>query len=342
MFDDAFEDAIEDIPPGPARKGIEVGQAAAGNILQARANDGSQNDQTYQPIPLPGFHQPDPLHPNQGCLGMLWGDVTPFALTSSLQFPASDAVGVDPQARLAWLNGAAYAAAFNEVKELGAKDSSSRTADQTEIGIFWSYDGSPQVGTPPRLYNQIARTIAHLQGNTEVENARLFALINLAMADAGIAAWEAKYLYQVWRPIVGIREAATTGNPATVADPSWEPLGAQADNGSGTNFTPNFPSYVSGHATFGSALFQVLRRYYGTDEIAFRFRSDEFNGVTRGATGTVRPPRTREYANLTEPELENHDSRIYLGVHWRFDQDEGLRMGRAIGDFVFDNYLLPR
>jgi hypothetical protein len=225
MFDDALEDALEDIPPGPARKGIEVGKAAAGNILRARANDGWQNDQTYQPIPLPGFHQPDPLHPNQGCLGMLWGDVTPFALTSSLQFPASDAVGVGAQTRLAWLNSATYTAAFNEVKELGAKDSTSRTADQTEIGIFWSYDGSPQVGTPPRLYNQIARKIAHLQGNTEVENARLFALINLAMADAGIAAWEAKYLYQVWRPIVGIREAATTGNPATVADPGWEPLG---------------------------------------------------------------------------------------------------------------------
>src|SRR5271165_5107537 len=108
------------------------------------------------------------------------------------------------------------------------------------------------------------------------------------------------------------------------------------------NFTPNFPSYVSGHATFGSALFQILRRYYGTDDIAFRFQSDEFNGVTRDQTGAVRPPRTREYANLTQPELENHDSRIYLGVHWRFDQDEGLKMGRAIGDFVFDTYPLPR
>ncbi len=256
--------------------------------------------------------------------------------------PGFDSVGVDPQTRLAWLNSAAYTAAFNEVQGLGAKNSASRTADQTEIGIFWSYDGSPQVGTPPRIYNQIAREIAHLQGNSELENARLFALINLAMADAGIAAWEAKYSYQFWRPIVGIRGAASTGNPATIADPNWQPLGAQADNNSGTNFTPNFPSYVSGHATIGSALFQTLRRYYGTDDIAFHFQSDEFNGVTRDETGAVRPPRTREYANLTQPELENHDSRIYLGVHWRFDQDQGLRLGRAIGDFVFDNYLLPR
>ena len=341
MFDDALEDAIEDIPPDRAKKGIEVGRTGAGNILAARANDGSQVDQTYVPIPLPGYHQPDPLHPDQGFLGMLWGNVTPFTLTSSTQFPVAS-VSVDPQARLDWLNGAEYTAAFNEVQKLGAKNSASRSADQTEIGIFWSYDGSPKIGTPPRLYNQIARKIAHLQGNTEVENARLFALINLALADAGIAAWEAKYTYQFWRPIVGIRGAASTGNPATVADPTWEPLGAQADNHSGTNFTPNFPSYVSGHATIGSALFQVLRRYYGTDDIAFRFQSDEFNGVTTDQTGAVRPPRTRKYANLTEPELENHDSRIYLGVHWRIDQDQGLQMGRAIGDFVFDNYLLPR
>jgi hypothetical protein len=341
MFDGALEDAIEDIPPWPARKGIEVGQTAARNILAARANDGSQADQTYAPIPLPGYHQPDPLHPNQGFLGMLWGSVTPFALTSSLQFPAADFVGVDPQTRLAWLNSAAYTAAFDEVQELGSKNSASRTADQTEIGIFWSYDGSPQVGTPPRLYNQIARKIAHLQGNSQVENARLFALINLAMADAGITAWEAKYRYQFWRPIVGIRGAASTGNPATIADPNWEPLGAQADNGSGTNFTPFFPSYVSGHATIGSALFQTLRRYYCTDDIAFRFQSDEFNGVTRDQTGVVRAPRTREYANLTQAELENHDSRIFLGVHWRFDQDQGLKIGREIGNFVIDNYLLP-
>jgi hypothetical protein len=341
LFDDALQDAIAGIPQKKASSGTKVGKTAASNILQARANDGSQLDQAYTPIPYPGYHQVDPLHPGQGYLGMLWGGVTPFALQSALQFPASDAVGVHPQSRLAWLNSPAYTAAFNEVKDLGAKDSTTRTADQTEIGIFWSYDGSPQIGTPPRLYNQIARRIAHRQGNTEVQNARLFALINLAMADAGIAAWDTKYIYQVWRPIVGIRQAASTGNPATLADPNWEPLGAQADNGSGTDFTPNFPSCDSGHATFGSAMFQVLRSYYGTDDIDFRFQSDEFNGVTMDMTGAVRPPRTREYSNLTQAELENHDSRIYLGVHWRFDQDQGLKQGRAIGEYVFDNYLLP-
>src|SRR5262249_3030673 len=111
--------------------------------------------------------------------------------------------------------------------------------------------------------------------------------------------------------------------------------------GAVTNFTPPFPSYDSGHASFGSALFQVLREYYGTDNIPFSFQSDEFNGVTTDDTGAVRPPVTRSYNNLTEPEIENHDSRIYLGIHWRFDQDQGLIMGRSVGDYVFDHVLRP-
>src|SRR5262249_58501572 len=120
------------------------------------------------------------------------------------------------------------------------------------------------------------------EGKREAQIARLFALVTLARADAGIACWETKYFYSFWRPIVGIRNADSTGNPDTPADPNWEPLGAQCSNGCGavTNFTPPFPSYDSGHASFGSALFQVLREYYGTDNIPFSFQSDEFNGVT--------------------------------------------------------------
>ena len=108
-----------------------------------------------------------------------------------------------------------------------------------------------------------------------------------------------------------------------------------------TNFTPNFPSYVSGHATFGSAMFQILREFYDTDRIPFAFQSDEYNGVTRDSSGVVRPRRTRSYDNRTQAEIENHDCRIYLGVHWRFDQDQGLIMGRKIGHFVVQNILQP-
>src|SRR5439155_98820 len=140
-------------------------------------------------------HNEDPLHPGQGFLGPGWGNVTPFALTSGSQFRAPA-----PPA----LTSKAYADAFNEVKALGGDGiitPTVRTPEQTIVGIFWGYDASPNLGTPPRAYNQIARIIAQQQGNTEVQNARLFALVNLAMADAAIAAWDTKYEYSFWRPI---------------------------------------------------------------------------------------------------------------------------------------------
>jgi hypothetical protein len=342
MFDEALDNALENIPPGRARQGVAVGQAVAANILKVRKNDGSQLVGTYIPSMLPGYHVVDPLHPDQGFLDPAWGSVTPFVLASSSQFLPPDFVGTDPASRLAFLQGAYYAQAFAEVKAFGAKNSLVRSADQTEIGIFWSYDGSPRIGTPPRFYNQIVRTIAIQAGNSLAQNARLFGLANLAMGDAGISCWECKYYYDFWRPIVGIRLAGETGSLLTMADPNWEPLGAQADNGSGTNFTPPFPSYVSGHASFGSSMFEILRLFYGTDDIAFTLHSDEFNGVTVDASGAVRPRRVRQYQSLTQAERENINSRIYLGVHWRFDQERGGIMGRAIGDFVFQNALLPR
>ena len=165
-----------------------------------------------------------------------------------------------------------------------------RTAEQTQIGIYWAYDGTPSLCAPPRLYNQITMRIAHKMGtdNDVVELARLLALVNVAMADAGIAVWESKYYYQYWRPVTGIREAdENTGpsklgdsNPATVGDPTYSPLGAPASNLMGPNFTPPFPAYPSGHAGFGGALFEMLRNFYRTDRIPFTFVSDEFNGVT--------------------------------------------------------------
>jgi hypothetical protein len=340
-FDQELAASLAGIPNTVAKRiGIRVGATAADNMLTDRANDGSQEAQSYIPYDYPGYHQVDPLHPNQGFLSPQWGEVRPFVLDSSNQFRAAD-VGLDPQSRLDFLNSSEYTTAYNEVMAYGSLDSTVRTPDQTQIGIFWAYDGSPDIGTPPVSFNEVADIIAQNEGNTEVQNARMLALVNLAMGDAGIAAWESKYFYSFWRPIVGIRNADSTGNPNTPEDPNWQPLGAQKDNGGGTNFTPNFPSYVSGHATFASATFQVLRDFYGTDEIAFSFQSDEYNGVTVDDQGNVRPPVTRSYTNLTQPEMEVHDSRIYLGIHWRFDQDQGLLMGRSVGDFVFQNVMTP-
>ncbi len=343
LFDAALARALAGLDERSVFEGFLVGTESARAILHDRADDGSAGgDGPYTPVDAPGYHKPDPMHPDQGFLSADWGQVRPFAIHSGAQFRAGSFVGVDPASRLRWLKSPAYAAAYDEVYAYGRKDSQVRTAEQTETGIFWSYDGSPQLGTPPRLYNQVTRAVAARMGTSPVENARLFALVNLTMADAAITAWNSKYTYQFWRPIMGIRNAATDGNPQTAADPTWEPLGAQADNNSGTNFTPPFPSYTSGHATIGSSMFQTLRRYFGRDDIAFSLQSDEFNGVTRDQNGLVRPARTRTYQSLGQAELENHDSRIYLGVHWRFDQDEGLVKGEAVANFVYDHILRPR
>ena len=183
-------------------------------------------------------------------------------------------------------------------------------------------------------------TIANQMGSDFFELTRLLTLVNVAMADAGIAIWESKFYYQVWRPITGIREADKgtgpsgrgDGNPATSGDPAFVPLGAPASNLSGPDFTPAFPAYPSGHAGFGGALFEVLRQFYRRDDIAFTFTSDEYNGITVGRDG-VRPVHPRSFTSLSQAEEENGQSRIYLGIHWSFDKTEGITQGRKVARF---------
>jgi membrane-associated phospholipid phosphatase len=162
--------------------------------------------------------------------------------------------------------------------------------------------------------------------NNLTQDARMFGLVNLAMGDAGIAAWNAKYTYNRWRPITAIRLANTDGNPATVADPTWTPLGSPGNPGQ-PSFTPPFPSYVSGHATFGSALFTTLADFYGTNNVHFTLTSDELPGVTRS------------YTSFSQASYENAMSRIYLGLHFWFDESAGMTVGKAIATNVFDNDL---
>ena len=169
------------------------------------------------------------------------------------------------------------------------------------------------------------------------------------MADSGIAIWESKYYYQFWRPVAGIREADPgfgstglgDGNPDTTCDPTFSPLGAPASNLEGPNFTPPFPAYPSGHAGFGGALFETLRTFFGTDDIAFTFVSDEFNGVTKDNGGNIRPLIPRSFTSLSQAEEENGQSRIYLGIHWRFDKTEAIVQGRRVGDYVLTHAFLP-
>jgi hypothetical protein len=335
FFDTALAQDLSAISPAAAKAGALVGRVVAAVTLLARSHDGSAVNVPYTPGTAPGDWQPDPLHPTQQALTPGWGSVSPFVI------PSAETFGAPPPPAL---TSTAYAAAFQEVKDFGGDGVTTptlRTPEQTQIGIFWAYDGQPGMGTPVRLYNQIAEVIAQQEHNTVTQNARFFALINLSMADAGITAWDTKYDDNFWRPITAIRAANTDGNPATVADATWTPMGAMADNGNGTNFTPPFPAYVSGHATFGAALFRIMADFYGRDDIHFTIGSDEFNGVTKDQNGNVRPVVTRSFDSFSQAAEENGQSRIYLGIHWSFDKVQGLKEGTAIADFVFAHALRP-
>jgi hypothetical protein len=330
------------------RNSVALGQRAAAAILASRATDGSAHPEPrvgvdYFVSNLPGHWRQDPISLIPVALGAHWGECIPFALRSASQFRLPP-----PPA----MSGQKYAKAYEEVRRLGGdgvQTPTERTPEQTFIGTFWAYDGTPSLCAPPRLYNQITMRIADQTGLHGIKLARLLALVNVAMADAGFAAWDSKYFHDLWRPITGIREADLgtgptrqgDGNPNTVGDPGFKPLGAPASNLIGPNFTPPFPSYPSGHATLGGALFQVLRRFYGTDNSQFTFVSDEFNGTTRANDGSVRPYIPRTFASLSEAEKENGRSRIYLGIHWAFDSTDGIALGRKVGDYVFDHVFRP-
>jgi hypothetical protein len=290
----------------------------------------------------PGHWRQDPVSQSPIALGAKWGEVRPFVIRSGAQFRAPPPPPMSSEA---------YMRAFDEAKALGGDGivtPTARSAEQTQIGIYWAYDGTPSLCAPPRLYNQLAATVSQ-DSDDVVRLARLFALVNVAMADAGIAIWESKFHYDFWRPVTGIREAdegsgptgGGDGNPATVGDPEFMPLGAPASNLAGPNFTPPFPAYPSGHAGFGGALFQVLRRIYGTDRVAFTFVSDELNGITIGNDGQLRPLVPRSFRSFSEAEEENGQSRIYLGIHWAFDKTEGIAQGRRVANYVVDRAFRP-
>lgn len=335
------------LPAGRARlDGIDIGRRAAAAILALRADDGANllNPRVGENYPLetePGKWRPDPVSMNPTAAGAYWYRVRPFVIPSASQFRPPP-----PPA----LNSPAYTAAFNEVKQLGGNGVTTptrRTAEQSRIGIFWGYDDSAWVGSPIRMYNQIAMQVTRTRSTDPLELARAMALVNVAIADATLAVWAAKYHYDFWRPVHGVREASPgtgptgrgDGNPDTQADPNWTPLGAPASNLVGPDFTPPFPSYPSGHAGVGGALFAMLRHLYG-DKVPFTFVSDEFNGITRDNQGNVRPYLPRSYAGFSQAEEEAGQSRIYLGVHFQFDKVQGLAVGRQVADYVFKRGLV--
>ena len=344
-FDRQLADDLASIDEAAGKAdGIDLGHRAAAAILALRTDDGSQIPEPHVGVDYvtsdqPGKWRVDPISQSTVALGAYWSAVKPFVLQSASQFRVPPPPALDSPA---------YTVAYDNVKSLGGDGiitPTVRSDEQTMVGIFWAYDGTPSLCAPPRLYNQLTVHLADQEGLDLVQLARLLALTNVAMADAAIAVWESKYYYNLWRPVTGIRESDPgtgpsglgDGNPDTIGDPAFTPLGAPASNLTGPNFTPPFPSYPSGHGGFGGAVFQVLRDFYGTDDIAFTFVSDEFNGVTRDSQGNVRPLRPRSFTSLSQAEDENGQSRIYLGIHWEFDKVQAIAQGRLVGDYVFQH-----
>jgi membrane-associated phospholipid phosphatase len=306
--DTALDATLENVPDGPAKEaGVTLGQRVAEQILNWRAEDGSRRSVRHPPSSTPGLWRPTP--PGfQSALLPQWRYVTPFAISSTRDFlPA-----VPPA-----LTSPAYTEAFNEVKSLGRRDSSTRTQDQTIIAQFWNDDAGTV--TPPGHWNRIAQTVSRQRGLSLADNARLFALLNITLADAGILCWEGKFGFNYWRPITAIHEADLDGNPDTAPDRTWDSLLT----------TPPFPSYPSGHSTFSGAAATALARFFGSDAIPFRIGSE-------GAPGVI-----RSYAGFWAAAQEAGRSRIYGGIHYEFDNQEGLRTGRDLADFIARRYLLP-
>ncbi len=329
------------MPAGPGLdEGHRVGVEIAVALLAMRATDGAADQAHYASSSSYGRHRVDPVNPTQPFLGPQWGNVAHFVL--------SDRVPLDPPPGYElddYLDDPDYRLDHEEVRDLGALLSANRTPEQSLIGTFWAYDGVARMGTPPRFYNQILRKIVTGREDMTVEaNAELFALVNVAMGEAGIDAWYWKYYYNLWRPVIGIREACPSNGPSGVGgvngdpacDPFWLPLGGPNSNQTGKpDFTPPFPAYPSGHATFGAAVFQTIRLFYGgapitvadvlADEspaeegFCFDVVSDELNGTTTNSQGHLRVRHVRRFTDLVTPLRENALSRVYLGVHWQFD-----------------------
>jgi vanadium chloroperoxidase len=327
-------------------EGHEFGLVVAQKILDDRKDDPGVSDDGYAGSIAHGAHRHDPDNPDkpdpQSYHAPFYGARCKlFAVTDREPLRLDDPPQPgDPD----------YTTALQEVRRKGIApelmgtlpaNSSRRTVDETLIGVYWGYDGARELGTPPRLYNQIVRKVAENKNNTPEQNARLFAFVNTAIADAGILSWEEKYRHDLWRPVLGIREHDESMGPAGVGNnnidndsqPDWLPLGAPLTNSTGKNFTPPFPAYPSGHATFGAAAFQITRLFYNvpaedrTDNLfhGLSFVSDEYNGISKDNKGAVRPRHVREFPDgvpdggLWKMIIENGRSRVFLGVHWVFD-----------------------
>jgi hypothetical protein len=297
-----YDAAIAAIPAGPARDGgIATGNAAADAMIAARTDDGRFGAFRFTVGTLPGQWRPVlPGFVNDP--GAWLKDVRPFVIEDSSQFAGR---GPHP------LTSRRYANEFNEVKALGAIGSTTRTPDQTDAGRFWGATNA--VGT----WGGLLRAIADQHGGSLADHARMFAMVYLASADALITVWADKAKFSFWRPITAIREAATDGNPRTVADPNWLPLVA----------TPPYPDHPSGLAAVAGASARALQDFFGTDDVAF------------GTTNAI--GATRSYASFSQAVREIIDARVWSGIHFRIADEVGARIGKRVARWTDNHYLQP-
>lgn len=278
--------------------GVRLGERAGAAILAERGTDGAAGPDTYRPFTAPGQYVPTVLP-----AASRWGGVRPFALKSGDQFrPAA------PYA----LTSREWAKDYDEVKRMGAKSGSARSAEQTDIARFWELTG-------PASYNPLARQIVAAKGLDVTDCARVFALVSMATADALIAVFDAKYTYNFWRPVTAIRNGDLHGNDAIEREGAWEPFIP----------TPMHPEYPCAHCITQSAAAGVLQAFFGDSIPPVKLTSTTAPGVTRG------------YVKLSDYVQEVINARVYDGVHYRTSGIVGADMGRRIAEYTVQNHLLP-
>jgi hypothetical protein len=303
-LDQQYDQSLAQIPDGADKTtGIDLGKAVALATLTLRSDDGS----AATPIPFvfgnaPGNYQSTPPNFPAQPVFTHWPRVTPFALERAKQFR----LGPPPA-----LTSAEYTAVFNEVKSLGIANSTAATPDQALIGRFWN-------GAIQNYWNEIAQTAIHAHHLTTAQSARVFALLNLTLADEVIAFYDSKYTYNFWRPVTAIRAAATDGNPDTAADPNWLPQAGK---------TAADPSYPGAHAAISAGAAAVLNALFGDKPFHVSVTSEVLPGVVRS------------FDSFGAIENEAALSRIYAGQHFRSDETAGERLGGSVADFVVDNFL---
>lgn len=298
--------SLSQIPDSYSKSlGISWGTYVGSYVAQIRKGDGSSYPSRYIPIYLPGYWRPTPPA-FKPALDPIWQYVMPFVINLK-----DFTLGPPPA-----VSSSLYAQDVNETKLIGAKNSPIRTPDQTDMAIFWA-DDSGSV-SPPGRWNKVAQVVSQQMGNSLYQNARLFALLNIAMADGTISCWQCKFKYALWRPITAIREANSAGNPLIIQDPTWEPL----------LITPAFPEYIPGHSALGGTGAEIMKLFYGTDDISFTLYSE----VTK---------TSRSFNSFSQAGWECGRSRIYGGIHYEFSNILGENVGREIGQYVFTHALTP-